>query len=105
MTEATFSEFEIDDRLLKAVSKLRWSVPTPVQCKAIPLALEGKDIIARAQTGSGKTAAYLIPLIEKLLKQKTMNEESTSVSLVLAPSKELCKQVQLGTVAKTKLNL
>jgi len=91
--EQSFNHFDVDDRLLKAVSKLQWTIPTPVQQKAIPLALEGKDLIIRAQTGSGKTAAYLIPVIEKLLKQKALSDEDDgSLSLVLVPSKELCKQ-------------
>lgn len=91
--EPSFNDFDVDDRILKAVSKLQWTNPTPVQRKAIPLALEGKDLIVRAQTGSGKTAAYLIPVIEKLLKQKVAGDvDDGSLSLILVPSKELCKQ-------------
>ena len=47
-----------------------WAEPTPIQERAIPLALEGKDVLARARTGSGKTAAYVIPLIQKILDSK-----------------------------------
>lgn len=97
--ESSFNDFELDDRLLKAVAKLHWSQPTPVQTKSIPLALEGKDIIMRAQTGSGKTAAYFIPIIEKLLKAKSLAEpEVNCLSLVLVPSKELCKQAYRNCV-------
>jgi ATP-dependent RNA helicase DDX56/DBP9 len=55
---------------LQAISHLGWSEPTPIQEKAIPLALEGKDILARARTGSGKTAAFCIPVIQKILAGK-----------------------------------
>ena len=55
---------------LQAISKLGWDLPTPIQEKAIPLALQGKDILARARTGSGKTAAYAIAVIQKLLHLK-----------------------------------
>ena len=98
MTESSFNDFEVDDRILKAVSKLHWSSPTPVQQKTIPLALEGKDIIIRAQTGSGKTAAYLIPVIEKLLREKSLNNDDGFLSLILVPSKELCKQAYRNCV-------
>lgn len=54
----------------KAISQLGWSEPTPIQEKAIPLAIDGKDILARARTGSGKTAAFCIPVIQKILTAK-----------------------------------
>jgi len=100
MDTSSFNDFQIDDRLLKAIAKLHWSQPTPVQSKSIPLALEGKDIIMRAQTGSGKTAAYFIPVIEKLLKWKSAKEEGDprNLYLVLVPSKELCKQAYRNCV-------
>lgn len=55
---------------LQAIAELGWAKPTLIQEKAIPLALEGKDLLARARTGSGKTAAYAIPLIQHLLQVK-----------------------------------
>jgi len=55
---------------LQANAKLGWTHPTPIQEKAIPLSLEGKDVLARARTGSGKTAAFAIPLVQKLLLAK-----------------------------------
>ena len=58
---------------LKAISRLGWAEPTLIQEKAIPLALEGKDILARARTGSGKTASYAIPLIQKILVTKQVS--------------------------------
>ena len=67
----------------------RFSIPTPVQAAAIPQALEGKDVLATAQTGTGKTLAFLIPVIEQLLKTKTPG----IAALVLVPTRELAMQV------------
>lgn len=98
---SSFSAFDIDARLLKAISKLGWSNPTPVQNKTIPLSLEGKDVIVRASTGSGKTGAYLVPIIQKTLIQKRIKKEKQYVSLVLVPSKELCKQAYRNALELT----
>jgi ATP-dependent RNA helicase DDX56/DBP9 len=66
----TFSTLGLETRLLQAITKQNFRAPTPVQSKAIPLVLEGRDILARAKTGSGKTAAYLLPILHSILKQK-----------------------------------
>ncbi|RXG58344.1 ATP-dependent RNA helicase dbp9 [Armadillidium vulgare] len=65
-----------------------------IQEKAIPLFMKGKDILARARTGSGKTGAYLIPLIHTLLERKAHASQQITSTLILAPSKELCKQIK-----------
>ncbi len=67
---ATFAALGLDSRLLQAITKQNFHAPTLVQRKAIPLALEGRDVLARAKTGSGKTAAYLLPIIHSILKRK-----------------------------------
>ena len=67
----------------------RFSVPTPVQAATIPQAMEGKDILATAQTGTGKTLAFLIPVIERLLAKNTPG----IAALVLVPTRELAMQV------------
>ncbi|KAL3041845.1 hypothetical protein OYC64_019927 [Pagothenia borchgrevinki] len=89
-----FHEMGFDDRLLKAVADLGWSQPTLIQEKAIPLALEGKDLLARARTGSGKTAAYAIPVIQRILASKQSVREQEVRALILVPTKELGQQVQ-----------
>ncbi|MCI4388084.1 hypothetical protein PGIGA_G00081390 [Pangasianodon gigas] len=89
-----FHEMGLDDRLLKAVADLGWAQPTLIQEKAIPLALEGKDLLARARTGSGKTAAYAVPLIQRILTSKQTVREQAVRALVLVPTKELGQQVQ-----------
>ncbi|CAH0558745.1 unnamed protein product [Brassicogethes aeneus] len=88
-----FHEMELDDRILKAVAKLGWQVPTLIQERAIPLLLEGKDVLVRARTGSGKTAAFSIPVIQKILNFKETAKHQEIKALVLAPTKELCHQI------------
>ncbi|KAK9477347.1 P-loop containing nucleoside triphosphate hydrolase protein [Lipomyces japonicus] len=89
----TFESLNLDQRLLQAIARLNFTKPTLVQAKAIPLALEGKDILARAKTGSGKTAAYVIPLIQSIIqaKESRPNEQATK-SIILVPSRELADQ-------------
>lgn len=67
--------------------------PTLIQEKAIPLLLEGKDLLIRARTGSGKTVAFAVPLIQKILVNKRTQEKQEIKGLIIAPSKELCKQI------------
>lgn len=71
LTFASFSNL-IDSRLLRSLADMGFVRPTLVQAKAIPLALEGRDILARARTGSGKTAAYCIPVVQKILNAKAV---------------------------------
>jgi ATP-dependent RNA helicase RhlE len=84
-----FSELPISLYLKERLSSARFSAPTPVQAEAIPPALEGKDVLATAQTGTGKTLAFLIPVIERLLKQ----DKPGIAALVLVPTRELAMQV------------
>ncbi len=84
-----FSEFPISDYLKERLHSARFTIPTPVQAAAIPQALEGKDVLATAQTGTGKTLAFLVPAIEMLLQQETAG----IAALVLVPTRELAMQV------------
>jgi ATP-dependent RNA helicase RhlE len=84
-----FSELLISPSLKERLTSARFSTPTPVQAAAIPKALEGKDLLATAQTGTGKTLAFLVPVIEKLLRQSAPGIEA----LVLVPTRELAMQV------------
>jgi ATP-dependent RNA helicase DDX56/DBP9 len=87
---ATFASFDLEPRLLRGIRDQRWSAPTPVQARAIPLALEGKDILARSGTGTGKTAAYLLPILHNTIRRKDTRATS---ALILVPTKELALQV------------
>lgn len=85
----SFSELPISQYTKERLSLARFSVPTPVQAAAIPQALEGKDVLATAQTGTGKTLAFLIPIMEHLLQNSTAG----IAALVLVPTRELAMQV------------
>jgi len=85
----SFSELSISPSLKERLSAARFSAPTPVQAAAIPQALGGKDVIATAQTGTGKTLAFLIPVMETLSAQKAAG----IAALVLVPTRELAMQV------------
>nr|XP_047910155.1 probable ATP-dependent RNA helicase DDX56 [Anser cygnoides] len=94
---AAFEHLGLDPRLLRAVSELGWAAPTAIQAQAIPAALEGRDLLARARTGSGKTAAYGLPLLQRLLRAAAPGAAAQAVrALVLVPSKELGQQVVLS---------
>lgn len=84
----TFSDFQIHEQLAKNLAKKNFVAPSPIQDQAIPVALEGGDIIGIASTGTGKTAAFLIPIINRLMKDRT------HTAMVLAPTRELAQQVQ-----------
>jgi len=91
-----FHEMGLDDRILKAIAKLGWINPTLIQERGIPLIIEGKDVMARGRTGSGKTGAFCIPLIQRLLELKN-SSTATGVSqavrgCVLCPTRELARQ-------------
>jgi ATP-dependent RNA helicase RhlE len=83
--------------LQEAVTELGYTKPTPVQTKVIPLVLEGKDVMATAQTGTGKTAAYALPLLQ-ILSKKTQKSTTKKVvrALILVPTRELASQVNLN---------
>ncbi|GAB7203762.1 hypothetical protein OS21_02510 [Dickeya oryzae] len=67
MTATNFSEFDLDDSLLDALRDMGFSRPTAIQAEAIPPAMEGRDVLGSAPTGTGKTAAYLLPVLQHLL--------------------------------------
>ena len=85
----TFSELPLSPYIMERLTAARFTVPTPVQAAAIPEALKGKDVLATAQTGTGKTLAFLIPIIEKLLRQ----DGRGIAALVLVPTRELAMQI------------
>lgn len=79
--EPSFAELGLDPRLVQAVAKQSFEKPTLVQRKAIPLALQGQDVLCKAKTGSGKTAAYVLPLLSGILRRKTVCATRTSFFL------------------------
>ena len=85
----SFSELPLSPYTQERLSLAKFSTPTPIQAAAIPQALAGKDVLATAQTGTGKTLAFLIPVIERLLGKFTPGIST----LVLVPTRELAMQV------------
>jgi len=85
----SFSELPISNSTQERLASLQFSTPTPIQAAAIPPALEGKDVLGTAQTGTGKTLAFLIPIIERLLRES----KPGIAALVLVPTRELAMQV------------
>jgi ATP-dependent RNA helicase RhlE len=85
----TFSEFSLSKELQASVRRMGFEQPTPIQVEAIPAGLAGRDILASAETGSGKTAAFLLPIMNRLL---TMQRGATR-ALILAPTRELAAQI------------
>lgn len=101
----TFESFHFDPRIASAISQMGYVTPTPIQVKAIPAVLQGKDVMGAAQTGTGKTAGYGLPALERVLP-----EANTSVSparhpvrvLILTPTRELADQVNDNLKAYAK---
>jgi len=89
----TFSPFKLSTDLQKALQEKGFQKPTPIQEKLVPLVLEGKDVLAQAQTGSGKSASFVLPLLQ-LWSQNRDNAKKRKIKvLVLTPTRELTLQV------------
>ena len=87
----SFSNFGLRPELMKALEALQFHQPTAIQAQAIPFALEGRDLLASAQTGTGKTLAFMLPVMHRLL-----NKGGSGVQvLVLLPTRELAAQVSV----------
>ncbi|WP_180077521.1 MULTISPECIES: DEAD/DEAH box helicase [unclassified Acinetobacter] len=102
----TFADFSLDESLTQALDALGFTTPTPVQEQAIPAALEGKDLLVSSQTGSGKTAAFLLPTLNALASQDTLvpfKDRMKAVTqpniLVISPTRELAQQVCQDAIA------
>ena len=91
-----FSEFDFHPDLLAGIESLNFKTPTPIQEQAIPLILEGKDLIGIAQTGTGKTAAFILPILDKILDEP---EDQYIKALVVVPTRELAVQIDKAVEA------
>lgn len=92
-TNVKFTELGLNESLLKAVKEQGYTEPTPIQAKAIPLVIEGRDVLAAAQTGTGKTAGFTLPLLERLSQTSPKMKHKQIRVLVLTPTRELAAQV------------
>lgn len=89
----SFAHFGLDDQLMKQIIKCEYTQPTPIQAQALPVALSGRDLIGVAKTGSGKTAAYLWPLLVHIMDQRDLKAGEGPIGLILAPTRELSQQI------------
>jgi ATP-dependent RNA helicase RhlE len=86
----TFKDFNFNEQLAEGIQSMGYNTPTAIQAQAIPIILEGKDIIACAQTGTGKTASYLLPVLNDISNAGAGHQIST---LILGPTRELVQQI------------
>ncbi len=93
MSNASFADLALSPLLQQTLSELGYATPTPIQAAAIPAILAGRDLLAGAQTGTGKTAAFVLPLLELLMQQPQQASPRPIRALVLVPTRELAVQV------------
>ena len=86
----SFQEFNLDTAILSGVKAVGYTTPTPIQQQAIPSIMEGKDLLGLAQTGTGKTAAFALPIIQHLIRNPGTRKVRV---LVVAPTRELAEQI------------
>ena len=96
MTELTFNDLGLKESLIKAIDDLGFKAPSPIQAEAIPVAINGQDMIGQAQTGTGKTAAFGLPMLNNIRNRKAIS------SIILAPTRELAIQVHDELVKLSK---
>ena len=89
-----FEQFNLDPRLQEGIHRAGYETPTPIQEAALPAALRGRDIIGTAQTGTGKTAAFVLPILNKLLNAPNGAQRGTPRALIVTPTRELALQIE-----------
>ena len=94
MTDVTFQSLGVAEPILRALAAENYTIPTPIQTKAIPALLSGRDLLGIAQTGTGKTAAFGIPLLQKLSIGHVPPQPKQAKALILAPTRELAVQIE-----------
>ncbi|KAK7601826.1 hypothetical protein V9T40_009267 [Parthenolecanium corni] len=90
---SSFAHFGFDDSLMKVIRKSEYTQPTPIQAQAIPAALSGRDVLGIAKTGSGKTAAFIWPMLVHIMDQRELADGDGPIGLILAPTRELSQQI------------
>lgn len=93
----TFSTLGLSEPLLRAIAAKKYVTPTPIQQQAIPIVMQGRDLLASAETGTGKTASFVLPLLHRLSKQPAAKANRAS-ALVLAPTRELAAQIHQSII-------
>ena len=93
-----FEQFSLDRRILAGVQALGYDAPTPIQQQAIPLVLKGRDVLGTAQTGTGKTAAFVLPILQRLIQSSRPARFGRVRALIIAPTRELAEQIHQASV-------
>lgn len=102
----TFSELNLSAPIISVLNKIGYTIPTPIQSKSIPYILQGKDIFGCAQTGTGKTAAFALPILQLLSENEKLRNTKGIKALILAPTRELASQISENITAySAKLNI
>lgn len=89
----SFGHFGFDEPLMKSIRKSEYTQPTPIQSQSVPIALSGRDAIGIAKTGSGKTAAFIWPMLVHIMDQRELAPDEGPIGLILAPTRELAQQI------------
>ncbi|KAI4821825.1 hypothetical protein KUCAC02_007406 [Chaenocephalus aceratus] len=89
----SFAHFSFDEQLMHQIRKSEYTQPTPIQCQGLPIALSGRDMIGIAKTGSGKTAAFIWPMLVHIMDQKELEAGEGPIAIIVCPTRELCQQI------------
>ncbi|XP_019130656.2 ATP-dependent RNA helicase DDX42 isoform X2 [Larimichthys crocea] len=89
----SFAHFTFDEQLMHQIRKSEYTQPTPIQCQGVPIALSGRDMIGIAKTGSGKTAAFIWPMLVHIMDQKELEPGEGPIAVIVCPTRELCQQI------------
>ncbi|KAG0588151.1 hypothetical protein KC19_2G220300 [Ceratodon purpureus] len=89
----TFEDLSFDSSLMSAIAKQGYERPTPIQCQACPIVLSGRDLIGIAKTGSGKTAAFVLPMMVHIMDQPELGKGEGPIGVICAPTRELAQQI------------
>ncbi|XP_069810179.1 ATP-dependent RNA helicase DDX42 isoform X2 [Dendropsophus ebraccatus] len=92
-TASSFAHFGFDEQLMHQIRKSEYTQPTPIQCQGVPVALSGRDMIGIAKTGSGKTAAFIWPILVHIMDQKELQPGDGPIAVIVCPTRELCQQI------------
>ena len=95
----SFEQFSLDQRVISGIKSVGYTTPTPIQQQAIPIALEGRDLLGLAQTGTGKTAAFILPILNRLSSEPPSRGVR---ALIVVPTRELAEQIHQATIALGK---
>ena len=95
----SFNQFSLDNRVLSGIKSVGYTTPTPIQQQAIPIALEGRDLLGLAQTGTGKSAAFILPILHRLMSKPPSRGVK---ALIVVPTRELAEQIHQATIALGK---